>query len=205
MRRVATLLLVLLSLPFTAHADDASKRAKIQKLFTVMNLDLTLHQLMEAMEKNILPMTEQLFGGDVPESMKKQVADLQRQTFDLIDQEMGWKTMGPVYAEIYARNFTEEQIDDLIAFYKTPTGAAYLEKTPAIAVESMQAAQARSRRCSRRYGRCSMTSPVRTPKPSAKPVLRRRTRRSTLPASSAFLRKASYDYPGCLKVADPVS
>ncbi len=56
---------------------------------------------------------------------------------------MGWKEMEPAYVEIYARNFTEEQIDDIVTFYKTPTGAAMLEKLPAITTEGMQAAQAK--------------------------------------------------------------
>jgi hypothetical protein len=143
MRRISTILLLFLALPMTARADDAAKRAKIQQLFTVMRMESTLHQVMDSIEKNIIPMTQQMFGGDVPPAMKQQVTDLQKQMFGLIEQEMGWKTMEPAYTEIYARNFTEGQIDDLIAFYQSPTGTAYLDKVPTLTNESMQAAQAK--------------------------------------------------------------
>lgn len=143
MRRIAALLLLFLALPLTARADEASKRAKIQELFTVMRMEQTLQQVMDAMEKSVIPMTQQIFGGNVPPTMKTQVADMQHQMFGLIEQEMGWKTMEPAYTEIYARNFTEEQIDDLIAFYKSPTGTAYLDRVPTLTTESMQAAQAK--------------------------------------------------------------
>jgi len=139
MRRLATVLLVLLVLPLSARADDASKRASIHDLFEVMHIDSTMQTLMQTVKSSVIPMTRQMIGPTVPDTLKAQVSDLQDQLFVLIEQEMGWKTMEPAYIEIYARNFTEEQIDDLIAFYKTPTGQVMLAKTPDIARESMQA------------------------------------------------------------------
>jgi uncharacterized protein len=44
-------------------------------------------------------------------------------------------------AEIYARNFTIDQIHDLTAFYKTPTGQKLIAQQPIIARESMAAGQ----------------------------------------------------------------
>ena len=38
---------------------------------------------------------------------------------------------------LYSKYFTEEEIDDLIAFYKTKTGAKYIEILPDITDESM--------------------------------------------------------------------
>jgi hypothetical protein len=143
MRRLAILLIAVLAFPLAARADEASKRAKIDELFTVMHMDRTMQQLMDAMEKQVIPMTQQMFGGGVPEPLKQQVADMQKQMFQLIEQQMGWKAMEPAYVEIYARNFTEDQIDDIVAFYKTPTGAALLDKLPALTTEGMQAAQAK--------------------------------------------------------------
>ena len=143
MRRLAVILVASLLLPVSAHADDASKRAKLEQLFNEMHMDRTLKQTMDAIEKSVVPMTQQMFGQDVPEPMKKEVADFQKQLFDLIEDQMGWKGMEPAYIEIYARNFTEEQIDDLVAFYKTPTGQALIDKVPTITAEAVPIAQAK--------------------------------------------------------------
>lgn len=42
---------------------------------------------------------------------------------------------------IYTRNFTEQEIDDLLVFYRTSTGKAMIEKMPNILRESMNAGQ----------------------------------------------------------------
>jgi uncharacterized protein len=42
---------------------------------------------------------------------------------------------------IYASNFTEAELRDLIAFYKTPTGQKFLQKTPFVAQQTMIAGQ----------------------------------------------------------------
>jgi hypothetical protein len=44
-------------------------------------------------------------------------------------------------AGIYARNFTLDELHDLIAFYKTPTGQKLIAQQPVIARESMVAGQ----------------------------------------------------------------
>lgn len=38
--------------------------------------------------------------------------------------------VGKAMAEIYATNFTEQELRDLIAFYKTPLGQKFLEMEP---------------------------------------------------------------------------
>jgi hypothetical protein len=45
--------------------------------------------------------------------------------------------------EVYDRNFTLEEVKDLITFYKTPTGQKLLKLLPAIMRETMQAVQER--------------------------------------------------------------
>jgi uncharacterized protein len=42
-------------------------------------------------------------------------------------------------AEIYARNFTLNELHDLVAFYQTPTGQKFIERQPVIAQASMAA------------------------------------------------------------------
>ena len=39
------------------------------------------------------------------------------------------------FTEIYVKNFTEEQLDSIIAFYKTPAGVALLANMPTVNTE----------------------------------------------------------------------
>jgi uncharacterized protein len=42
---------------------------------------------------------------------------------------------------IYQRHFTEREIDDLVAFYSSPTGQKMVKEMPAITAEAMQSSQ----------------------------------------------------------------
>ncbi len=49
--------------------------------------------------------------------------------------------LADILADIYARNFSVDEIHDLIAFYQTPTGQKLLQRQPVVARESMAAGQ----------------------------------------------------------------
>ena len=49
-----------------------------------------------------------------------------------------WEVIGPQMLELYMRTFTEAELRDLIAFYKTPTGRKSLEKMPELLQEGMK-------------------------------------------------------------------
>ena len=49
--------------------------------------------------------------------------------------------LSQLIAPIYARNYTDAEIDALIAFYQTPEGESIVAKTPAIAQESLAVGQ----------------------------------------------------------------
>ncbi|AHC16360.1 DUF2059 domain-containing protein [Salinispira pacifica] len=58
----------------------------------------------------------------------------------LIDEFNGDELMGLIIP-IYDRNFTHDEIKDLIAFYESPTGRRFIELQPKIMQESMEAGQ----------------------------------------------------------------
>ncbi len=55
------------------------------------------------------------------------------------------KELTETLAAIYASNFTADELRDLTAFYRTPTGQKFLARQPAIAQQSLAAGQALGR------------------------------------------------------------
>jgi uncharacterized protein len=49
-------------------------------------------------------------------------------------------------ASIYARNFTPDEIRDLVVFYRSPTGQKFIDKMPIVAKESVEIGQAWGRK-----------------------------------------------------------
>lgn len=51
---------------------------------------------------------------------------------------LSWEKMGPRMTDLYMRTFTETEIRELIAFYKTPIGKKTLEQLPTLMEEGMK-------------------------------------------------------------------
>ena len=58
-------------------------------------------------------------------------------------EELSWEQMEPMYLEIYQKSFTQEEVDGLLAFYKSPAGVALVKKMPVVMQETMVAMQQR--------------------------------------------------------------
>ena len=68
---------------------------------------------------------------------------MQDKMFALIESEMSWDKMRAEYAKLYADVFTPEEVKGLIAFYKSPSGQAFLDKQPILMQKTMEMAQKR--------------------------------------------------------------
>jgi len=60
---------------------------------------------------------------------------------NVMREEMSWAKMKEPMINIYLNNFNEKEISDVIAFYKSDTGQAFITKTPKLTQESMQIGQ----------------------------------------------------------------
>lgn len=59
----------------------------------------------------------------------------------LMKDEMGWDDMKKELRVVYEQNFTTVEIQQMLAFYKSPVGQSVLEKMPVVMQESMQIGQ----------------------------------------------------------------
>ncbi|HXS11593.1 MAG TPA: DUF2059 domain-containing protein [Acidobacteriaceae bacterium] len=143
MRRCVAILLMVLTVGCCcARADDASKRAKAEQLFTLLHMDTMMDQLMSGVKKQVQQITESMPGADqaTPEQ-KKQITDFQQRVMNLVNQKIGWKALEPDFIKLYASTYTEEELDGIIAFYKSPVGQRMMEKTPELMTKSTQITQ----------------------------------------------------------------
>lgn len=132
MKLVMSALVLLFSTQLVA--GEAEKQEKLKALVSVMDMDAmvdTMYDQVEAMMQNV--------------SVQMGVKPSEQPIFEkhhakitgLLKSEMSWEKMEPMVIDIYSRNFTEQQIDDLLAFYQTETGQALIKKMPTVMQESM--------------------------------------------------------------------
>ncbi|HUD22867.1 MAG TPA: DUF2059 domain-containing protein [Acidobacteriaceae bacterium] len=132
LQRLSLLLLLVLCLPLTAHADEASHHAKAAQMVELLHTERMVQQNTATILKQISDAAEQEIGANPTPQNKMHLAEFEKKASQLIDAQVGWKALQPALIDLYAQTFTEQELDAIIAFYKTPAGIALLDKMPAI-------------------------------------------------------------------------
>jgi hypothetical protein len=121
----------LLSFTTVARADDASKHAKVKELFQLTYMENRMQQTKAAAMAQAQAFASQqlaLFG--LPENQNKDAAAYYNKLYALVATRYDWNTLEPAYEQIYVDLYTEQELDGILAFYKSPVGQALLSKTP---------------------------------------------------------------------------
>jgi uncharacterized protein len=143
MNRLAPLLALLLCIPSPARADEASHRAKAQEIVTLLHLNRAVGQLMDNLLRQTTAITTQRAGGTLTPEIQASLSDFQKTVTATMEPQIGWQAIEPEYVKRYADTFTDEELDAMVAFYKSPAGAAVVDKMPILNQQVAQLMQAR--------------------------------------------------------------
>jgi hypothetical protein len=137
MSRLA-LLLVALLFSLQAHAAPASPES-IDTLFTMMHVDRTLGAASVAAEAQMRQGMAAARQGKTPTPEQQAIEEraIQRGLV-VIHDELNWDKLKPQFTRIYVETYSQEEVDGLIAFFRSPAGQAYLAKTPQLMQQVMQ-------------------------------------------------------------------
>jgi uncharacterized protein len=133
------ILLVLLLCGSAAYAVDAPpSEGSIKQLLEVMqahkNLDAMLGQ-MDAIMKNAFQQATQ--GQTVPAEAQKIFEKCRADVSGIFKEQFTWEKMEPLYMHVYQQSFTQEEVNGMISFYKTPIGQSVINKLPLVMQNSM--------------------------------------------------------------------
>jgi hypothetical protein len=141
--RLALLLVLVLCLPLVARADQASRRAKAAQLVVLLHTERMVQQASATILKQVSDAADNAIGPNATLESKARLADVEKIISLLIDAQLGWKAMEPGITDLYAQTFTEQELDAIVAFYKSPAGIALLDKMPQINAQIEQLAHSR--------------------------------------------------------------
>ncbi len=130
MKRIVALCLVLAcAAPLAAWCQDAkptsSHRQATEELLRVMGVEETSKT---AAQSFFDAMTQQNPG----------MEDYRDVLLKWATNTLSWEKMGPRMTDLYMRTFTEAEVRELTAFYKTPIGKKTLEQLPTLMQEGMK-------------------------------------------------------------------
>jgi hypothetical protein len=117
------------SLCLPVHAQDAGSPEALQaaqELATIMTGD-TIGQMSSALTAQIWPSIQNQFGNKVdPATLAELRSEFERTLTDFTGQ------VTKDAPTVYARYFTAQELREMIAFYKSPTGAKALHTMPKV-------------------------------------------------------------------------
>lgn len=137
-KTVSTLIITLVWSTLAVFAQENKRQALAEELLTSMDMQSSIEQSF-AKVKQMLPqqmksMQQAMGTTNVPESVSAQTAKI----FDMVAEELSWNKMKADYVALYAETLSEQELRDLIAFYKTPTGQSFVKKQPELMQRAME-------------------------------------------------------------------
>lgn len=173
--KTAAVLVALAAMPAAAHAADAAKappapapaasgdvaklgyapgvtdanaasEASIRELFAVTETRQLADRAWQQADTMMRRAAEQATQGRTLSPAQREAVDrsMQRLT-DLFKTEFRWDRMEPMFMEVYRRTFTQQEVDGMLAFYRSPAGRAVVTKMPVVQQYSMELVQTQLR------------------------------------------------------------
>ena len=119
MKKLFIITMLVFTINITVFSAETPKQKKIKELFQVMDIQAATNEMSEMI----------LNDTDSMKLSKNQKAAMQKEMQSMMDYVLNKQ------AELYDRHFTEQEIDDILNFYKTPVGKKIIEETPKITKE----------------------------------------------------------------------
>jgi len=114
----------------TSSADEDSHKKTAEKLLTQIGTDRILAQ---SIENTLNAQIQQ----------QPSLAPYKEVMLNFFEKHMGFESLKDDLIAIYVEAFTEEELNDIMAFYETPTGRKTLEKLPELSAKGAQLGQSR--------------------------------------------------------------
>jgi len=149
MKRSALLLIACLLLGSASFAqqnpaDAPASKADIEKYLDVLHTRDLMKTMLDAMSKQMHQMIAEQLKKDP--AMTPEMQARANKMMDDIIKGMPIDDLIDAMIPVYQKHFTKGNIDDLLAFYSTPTGQKLIQELPAITTEAMQAVMPISQR-----------------------------------------------------------
>jgi len=134
-KRLLAALVICLAGAVTPAAAQDSKLEKAREVFRVMQADGIADQMLNAVFAQMGAMMQQSHP-DLPQEaltiVREEISASLRESLPTLLDQM---------AAVYQQVFTEEELDGMLAFYKSPVGQSMVAKLPQVMNQSVQFSQ----------------------------------------------------------------
>ena len=125
-----------------SYAQEDVRKQLAEELLLLMEVDKNIERTFEMVKQMQMDQVKNI---GLPKELSKEdsekIASMQGKIMDIMVKEMGWDNLKEDFIDIYVDVFTKEELEGIIAFYKTPVGQKFIKKQPELMQKSMQISQ----------------------------------------------------------------
>jgi hypothetical protein len=125
-------------------ADTVPSEASIREILAVTDakqvVDATLIHIDGLTQK---AMQEATKGHSLTSEQQQLIEKNRAQIQSIMKEELAWDKLEPLYIQVYQKSLTQEEVNGMLAFYKTPVGQSVIKKLPLVVQNSMVEMQKR--------------------------------------------------------------
>jgi len=137
MRKALIIILATLGVSTTAVADTG-QRDTVEALLIASGADSTLDAVYAQFDGMFANMAEQF---KIDESERASFKKHMHEVNLMLREEMNWETLKEPMIDLYMAHYTEQELQDMLAFYQSETGQSVVKKMPEVMAASMQVTQ----------------------------------------------------------------
>lgn len=120
-------------LPNGFAADQPPTEASIKQLLEVGQAHKLTDAMMAQMDGLMKQAMQQAAQGQrLSSKIQKDIERRHAEIMGAVKEVLDWNKLEPMYVRVYQKSFSQQEVDGLLAFYKTPTGQAVLNKMPVV-------------------------------------------------------------------------
>lgn len=134
MRLLPVLSLACLLLSPLAGADQASHRASAERFLKLANAEGMTAPIYSQTEQLLTARFAQMGGSMQYESILR---DYRQRARALLDTQLSWDAIREELVDLYLPLFSEQEFEQLAAFYQSPAGSKLLQHLPQLTQDSM--------------------------------------------------------------------
>ena len=133
---IAIFIMMAISIP--AFAESASKES-VKELLKITKSEQFLGQMNQQINTMMHSSIEKITQGrKLTTKQELAVVNYTQELGKIMQEGFTWAKLEPEMIKIYAEEFSQEEIDGMIKFYKTPVGQSTIDKMPIVMQKSMQ-------------------------------------------------------------------
>ena len=137
MKAVKFFLIASLFTASTVFAEPVSE-SSVQELLAITNTKNLLEGAKSQIDSLVSKSIEQTLSGKTPNAKQQQaITNMKNKMVALVQSQLSWEKMEPLYTRLYQESFTQEEVNGMLAFYKTPAGQAVINKMPIVMQKTM--------------------------------------------------------------------